>query len=79
MIARPKKMQSSAGRELECQSAIRDEFELLTDIAERSGWRWDEIALALLELTDEYASAHRAGLVPIARPSGLCVLTKTRH
>ena len=46
-------------RDFECQSAMSEQFRVLTEFAERGGWSWDEIAMALLELTDDYATAMR--------------------
>ncbi|MEI2297667.1 hypothetical protein [Ensifer sp. MJa1] len=78
MISGPKHLQAFVGRELECQGAMREEFELLTELAERSGWRWDEIALALLELTSDYACAQGAAVIVSPQPRRGCEL-KTRH
>ncbi|OWZ93250.1 hypothetical protein B9J07_11320 [Sinorhizobium sp. LM21] len=85
MIARPKtRTCAHAQRELECATALREEFQLLTDLAERVGWHWDEIALALLELTDEYAATQRAAVAVSGRrlsasPSPTHGIDKTRH
>lgn len=76
---KPKSMSMCAARDLECQFAMHAQFELLTGLAERLGWRWDEIALALLELTDEYVSAKRPGLVPSTSPRSCAATVKTRH
>ncbi|MFK0275156.1 hypothetical protein ACIQUG_15840 [Ensifer sp. NPDC090286] len=80
MIARPKTRTCTlAQRELECATALREEFELLTDLAERAGWHWDEIALALLELTDEYAATQRAAVAVSGRRLSAVTVPKTRH
>lgn len=46
-------------RDLECQRAMGDDFQLLIAIAENEGWTWQEIALALMELTEDYVAAMR--------------------
>jgi len=80
MIARPKSRTCTlAQRELECATALREEFELLTDLAERAGWHWDEIALALLELADEYAATQRAAVAVSGRRLSAVTVPKTRH
>ncbi|MGF6172403.1 hypothetical protein [Ensifer sp. 4252] len=79
MIAGPKNIGSPTEREFECRFAMREEFEVLTYLAERAGWRWDEIALALLELTDEFASAQRCDLALTSRPPSCIAVAKTRH
>ena len=48
---------AGAERGFECQLAMSDQFRLLTECAERAGWSWDEIAIALLDLTDDYVAA----------------------
>ncbi|HEV7319546.1 MAG TPA: hypothetical protein VGO04_13180 [Ensifer sp.] len=82
MIAAPKNTRSKgrrAGRDVECQFAIREEFELLTDLAERLGWHCDEIALGLLELVEDYVSARRSGVTQDAGPDVLGATNRTRH
>ncbi|WDZ77530.1 hypothetical protein PWG15_03185 [Ensifer adhaerens] len=79
MITGRKSIGALAGRDLECGFTLEEEFGLLTDLAERAGWRWDEIALALLELTDEYASAHRSDLALVRHPTRGVAALKTRH
>jgi hypothetical protein len=51
-------------RQLECQRAIDSEFQALTIIAERAGWSWQEIALALMDLTEEYVMEMRLSAQP---------------
>ncbi|MCA1365854.1 hypothetical protein I6F15_00320 [Bradyrhizobium sp. BRP14] len=51
-------------RQLECQRAIDCEFQALTGIAERAGWSWQEIALALMDLTEEYVMEMRLNAQP---------------
>ncbi|MDK1386759.1 hypothetical protein QN224_15220 [Sinorhizobium sp. 8-89] len=46
-------------RDLECQRALDDDFHLLIALAESEGWTWQEIALALMELTEDYVMAMR--------------------
>ncbi|THK33972.1 hypothetical protein EHS39_32870 [Ensifer sp. MPMI2T] len=46
-------------RDLECQRAMGDDFQLLIAVAESEGWTWQEIALALMELTEDYVAAMR--------------------
>lgn len=83
MIAAPKiaKTAKTIGsptvRERECQLAMREEFEVLTDLAERLGWHWDEIALAMLELTEGYVSERR--LSRFADPLSGGTADETRH
>ncbi|HEV7308320.1 hypothetical protein [Ensifer sp.] len=82
MIAAPKTIRprgARAKRDLECQFAIREEFDLLTDLAERLGWHCDEIALGLLELVEDYVSVSRSGLTRGALPGSLSPASKTRH
>ncbi|WP_077962067.1 hypothetical protein [Ensifer adhaerens] len=80
MIAKPKTRTCTlAQREIECATALREEFELLADLAERVGWHWDEIALALLELTDEYAATQRTGVAVDRRRLSAVTVSRTRH
>lgn len=79
MIAAPKSTGIDARRELECSFAMHEQFEQLTDLARRMGWHWDEIALALLELTDEYVSTQRSGLPVGMNPRSEIATVKVRH
>ncbi|MCG5487575.1 MAG: hypothetical protein KK482_28575 [Sinorhizobium meliloti] len=54
-------------RELECQRAMEDEFLVFTALAEEAGWSWQEIALAMLELTEQYVAAMRPSSAMEAR------------
>lgn len=54
-------------RELECQRAIEDEFLVLTGLAEDAGWSWQEIALAMMDLTEQYVAAMRPSTAVEAR------------
>lgn len=44
-------------RQRECERALNCEFEALTKWAESAGWSWEEIALALMELVEQYVLA----------------------
>lgn len=44
-------------RQRECERALSYEFESLTKRAESAGWSWEEIALALMELVEQYVLA----------------------
>lgn len=46
-----------AERQRECERALNCEFETLTRWAESAGWSWEEIALALMELVEQYVLA----------------------
>ncbi|OHV81864.1 hypothetical protein [Ensifer sp. LCM 4579] len=46
-----------AERQRECERALNCEFETLTSWAESAGWSWEEIALALMELVEQYVLA----------------------
>ncbi|ABR62861.1 hypothetical protein [Sinorhizobium medicae] len=65
-------------RELECQRALEDEFLVLTALAEEAGWSWQEIALAMMELTEQYVAAMRPGSAMEAR-SLLRMHSKSLH
>ena len=54
-------------RELECERALEDEFLVLTGLAEDAGWSWQEIALAMMELTEQYVAAMRPSSAMEAR------------
>ncbi len=68
-----------AERDFECQLAMSDQFRILTEFAEHAGWSWDEIAVALLELTDEYVAAMRTPLRPAMACTKLAPKSNTRH
>ncbi|MQW90515.1 hypothetical protein [Sinorhizobium saheli] len=63
----------------ECQRAIQDEFEILTGIAENAGWSWQEIVLALMELTEAYALAMRSDEAAAEGEPHLRMRTRTLH
>ncbi|MDX0629546.1 hypothetical protein GOC91_25420 [Sinorhizobium medicae] len=65
-------------RELECQRALEDEFLVLTALAEEAGWSWQEIALAMMELTEQYVAAMRPSSAMEAR-SLLRMHSKSLH
>ncbi|PDT81463.1 hypothetical protein [Sinorhizobium sp. BJ1] len=44
-------------RRLECERALEEDFQVFTSLAEGAGWSWQEIALALMELTEDYVMA----------------------
>ncbi|PDT46880.1 hypothetical protein [Sinorhizobium fredii] len=46
-------------RRLECERALEEDFQVFTSLAEGAGWSWQEIALALMELTEDYVMAMR--------------------
>ena len=46
-------------RRLECERALEEDFQVFTSLAEAAGWTWQEIALALMELTEDYVMAMR--------------------
>ncbi|MBP1882211.1 hypothetical protein [Sinorhizobium mexicanum] len=66
-------------RDLECQRAMGDDFELLIAVAESEGWTWQEIALALMELTEEYVAAMRADAQMKEEASVGLPISKTLH
>ncbi|MCK3779460.1 hypothetical protein MZK49_22440 [Ensifer sesbaniae] len=70
---------AGAGRDFECQLAMSDQFRLLTEFAEHAGWSWDEIAMALLELTDDYVAAMRTPLEPPVAHTRFAPKSNTRH
>lgn len=47
----------SGDRQRECERALNYEFDALTRAAESAGWSWEEIALALMELVEQYVVA----------------------
>ncbi|MBP2234712.1 hypothetical protein J2Z31_001202 [Sinorhizobium kostiense] len=58
----------SGDRQRECERALNDEFDALTRAAEGAGWSWEEIALALMELVEQYVVAtgtHNVAPAPI--------------
>lgn len=67
-----------ATRELECQHALHERLIMLIGLAERAGWSWHEIAVALMELTEKYASDMRANMVS-ARQAAKFARPKTLH
>ncbi|MQX16261.1 hypothetical protein GHK62_16225 [Sinorhizobium terangae] len=66
-------------RDLECQRAMGDDFQLLIAVAESEGWTWQEIALALLELTEDYATARRVDAQMREGASVGLPISKTLH
>ncbi|AUX80086.1 hypothetical protein [Sinorhizobium fredii] len=66
-------------RRVECERALEEDFQIFTSLAESAGWTWQEIALALMELTEDYVIAMRmaakmAEATPVAFPGN-----KTLH
>lgn len=70
---------AGAERDFQCQRAMSDQFQLLTASAERAGWSWDEIAMALLELTDDYVAAVRAPAETFVAHAKIAPRSNTRH
>jgi len=70
---------AGAERGFECQLAMSDQFRLLTECAERAGWSWDEIAIALLDLTDDYVAAMRTPLEAAVECAKFLPKSNTRH
>ncbi|WP_065372959.1 hypothetical protein [Ensifer adhaerens] len=68
-----------AERGFACQLAMSDQFRLLTEFAERAGWSWDEIAIALLELTDDYVAAMRTPVEAAGGRANFVPKSNTRH
>lgn len=70
---------AGAERDFQCQLAMSDQFQLLTQCAERAGWSWDEIAMALLELTDDYVAAMRTPAETVVARAKIAPRSNTRH
>lgn len=70
---------AGAERDFQCQRAMSDQFQFLTASAEHAGWSWDEIAMALLELTDDYVAAVRAPAETFVTCTKLAPKTNMRH
>ncbi|WEX79004.1 hypothetical protein PYH37_003977 [Sinorhizobium numidicum] len=59
-VVAPTIHQDNSERQRQCQRAMEEEFQALTSLAESAGWSWQEIALALMELTEEYVMVMRS-------------------
>lgn len=57
MIAKPRKDETYADRDLDCQMAMEDHFKDLIEAAERSGWTREEAISAVAELARNQTSA----------------------
>lgn len=56
-------------RQLECEHAMRERLEILIALAERTGWSRHEIALALMDLTENYAAGMNSETMDARRPA----------
>jgi hypothetical protein len=65
-------------RQLECQREMQEKLTVLIGLAERAGWSWHEIAVALMELTEEYAVDMHSAMV-CARQAAKFARAKTLH
>ncbi|MDX0451938.1 hypothetical protein BMJ34_01380 [Sinorhizobium medicae] len=77
-VISPNVYSQQISRELECQRALEDEYLVLTALAEEAGWSWQEIALAMMELTEQYVAAMRPSSAMEAR-SLLRMHSKSLH
>ncbi|OAP39985.1 hypothetical protein AU381_10620 [Sinorhizobium glycinis] len=68
-----------ADRRFECQRALEEDFQVFTSLAEGAGWSWQEIALALMELTEDYVMAMRMNTKSAENNAVPLPLNKTLH
>ncbi|HXV31537.1 MAG TPA: hypothetical protein VD840_14510 [Sinorhizobium sp.] len=63
-----------AARQLECEHAMREKLEILIALAERTGWSRHEIALALMDLTENYAADMQSETMDARQPAMLATV-----
>ncbi|MGF6178886.1 hypothetical protein [Ensifer sp. 4252] len=78
-IAGPKHPKCHPHRDLQCQEAIADEFQLLIDRIEAAGWSREEASSALIELAENHYLSINAETEMFELGAGVVLLAPKHH